>query len=135
MEESKIGDDMITKRKLTSDERKWLILGLKTLKTGEYSGGGKWIDIKTGKVKNKDEPINPKIFLDQVDKLRVKSTCDCKSCKQNDKHIIEFDFDESKGGSNVNIVNYSIEYKPKIWRNLLIFINNKTGQLTSMEIV
>ena len=126
---------MIKGRKLTAYEKKWLIFGLNTLQKGEYAGGGHWIDVKTGKLKKKDEPIDPKFFLDQVDSLRVINTYKNKSSQLKDKHIIDFEFDKSKGGSNVNIVNYSIEYKPKLWRNLLIFINDKTGQLTSMEIV
>jgi hypothetical protein len=126
---------IMAKRKLTSNERKWIILGLKTLKKGEYSGGGHWIDLKTRKIKDKDKPIDPKFFLDQVDNLRVISMCKCKSCRANNKYIIDFNYDKSKGGSKIGIVNYSIEYKPKLWRNLIIFVNDKTGQLTSMEIV
>ena len=33
-----------TDRPLTEEERDWLILGLKTLATGEAMGGGSWVD-------------------------------------------------------------------------------------------
>lgn len=118
-------------RKLTSEEKKWLSIGLNTLKSGEYRGGGHWINIKTSKIKEKDNPIDPGFFLKQIDNLKVIATKKSKDFKL----IINFAVDKSQAGNNNCLVNYSIEYRPKLWRNLLIFVEDKAGQLTSMEIV
>ncbi|GEM_PF-1552553 len=113
-------------RKLNEEERKLLVLGLKTLETGEYFGGGNWIDLKTGLLKKKDNPINPGYFLKQVNGLRVVKE-DNHNCGKD--HTLYFQ--NYKEGKNVGIINYSLKNKG----NIIIFVNEDTGKLSMMEIV
>jgi len=64
-------------RALTEQERNWLVRGLNALGTGEYFGGGRWIDTKTNKRKRLDDPVDPTSLLNEVDDLRVIDECDC----------------------------------------------------------
>ncbi len=56
---------------MTDQERAWLMRGLESLPTGEYQGGGKWVEVATNKVKPVDEPINSAFWLQQIDGLTV----------------------------------------------------------------
>lgn len=117
-------------RKLTQQEKKWLRRGLKTLPKGEYFGGGKWIDVKTGKIKPKDKPLENKKYLEQIDGLRVIKKCKCgeKSC-----HTITFQHykDGYHGGRSVLLA----ESHTEDGRMLIVFADRKTKMLTELEII
>ena len=113
-------------RELTIQEREWLIRGLSSLETGEYFGGNRWIDTKTGEIKAIDEPIDPKFWLDQIDNLRVVGKCGCgkPSC-----HTVQFQNFEK--GKIETIVSYYTEDK----RILNISIHEDSGLLAELEII
>ncbi|HEY0048829.1 MAG TPA: hypothetical protein VGB68_06075 [Pyrinomonadaceae bacterium] len=113
-------------RPLTEQEKEWMIRGLKTLETGEYFGGGNWIDTKANEIKPLDEPVNSEYFLNQIDNLRVVGKCNCGAP---DCHTIQFQhFDKGKSAS---LVCYHTEDN----RMLIILINEDTGKLAELEII
>jgi hypothetical protein len=113
-------------RSLTEQERRWLIRGLNTLETGEYFGGGNWIDVETNETLPLDEPIDSQFFLSQIEDLRVTGKCNCgeKNC-----HTILFQHFEM--GKSTAIVCYHTEDK----RQLIIHINEDSGMLAELEVV
>jgi hypothetical protein len=113
-------------RKLTQKETDWLKQGLATLQTGEYFGGGRWIDIETDETKPLDESIDNKFFLDQIETLRVVYECEC---GQSNCHTVHFQHFEK--GKSVAIVSSSTDDK----RMLIILINEDTGCLSELEII
>lgn len=113
-------------RLLTQQEKSWLIRGLNTLATGEYFGGGRWVDTKTNKTKKLDKPINPEFFIEQIENLRVIGSC---NCGEANCHTVQFQNFEI--GKLVNLVFYNTEDK----RMLLIHINEDTNQLAELEII
>lgn len=113
-------------RKLTKQEKKWLIYGLKTLETGEYRGGGKWIDGKTGKIKSLDEPKSAELFLRQIDEIRVVRKCDC---GQPECYTIKFqNYEPRKCG-------VMIETVTEDGRIMLIDVHNETQIPAGLEII
>ncbi len=113
-------------RKLSEQEKLWLICGLNTLKTGEYFGGGKWVDVATNETKELDEPIDAQFFLEQIDGLRVVRKCNCGDATC---HTVMFQNFET--GKSVAIVCGNTEDK----RMLIIHINKDTGLLAELEII
>ncbi len=112
-------------RELTEQETNWLISGLKTLETGEYFGGGSWVDLDKNKTKELDEPLDADFFLEQIEGLRVIDKCPCGEATC---HTVKFQNFEI--GKSVAIVCSSTEDK----RMLIIHINEDTGQLAELEI-
>ncbi len=113
-------------RELTEQERGWLIRGLNSLETGEYFGGNRWVDTQTGEIKNIDEPIDPKFWLDQIDDLRVVGKC---SCGKQSCHTVQFqNFEKGKVEA---IVSYYTEDK----RILNILIHEESGLIAELEVV
>lgn len=117
-------------RKLTQQERNWLLKGLRTLSRGTYFGGGKWVDMKTGKVKPKDKPIDNKKYLRQIDDLRVVKKC---SCGEKNCHTVNFQHyrDGYHGGHSVALA----ESTTDDGRMLIVFADRKTGKLTELELI
>jgi hypothetical protein len=113
-------------RKLTEQEIIWLRQGLATLRTGEYLGGGSWIEIETDETKPLDKPIDNKFFLNQIENLQVVSKCEC---GESNCHTVKFQNFEK--GKSAAIVSSSTDDK----RMLLIFINEDTGKLAELEII
>ena len=113
-------------RKLTEQEKKWLIRGLNSLKTGKYFGGGYWINVKTGKTLPLDEPIDPRPFFDQIDDLRAIYKCKC-----GDKNCHTVHFQHYRRGRSDAI----ITYYTKDGRMLIIFVDEETGKLSELEII
>jgi len=113
-------------RELTKQERDWLIIGLSSLKTGEYFGGGQWIDTETGKTKPLDEPIDPNYWLDQVDILRVVSKC---NCGESNCHTVQFQNFEPK--KSIALVCDSTDDG----RMLIIHIHEDTGLIAELELI
>ena len=113
-------------RSLTEQEREWLCLGLVTLAKGEAWGGGNWIEIETGKVKPKDEPIDPQRWIDQIDGLRVVGQC---QCGEPNCHTVQFQ--HFVPGRVVGIVAYHTDDG----RHLNILVNEDTGLLAELEVV
>ncbi|QQS42118.1 MAG: hypothetical protein IPM63_04010 [Acidobacteriota bacterium] len=110
---------------MTEQEREWLVLGLETLRTGEYFGGGNWVDLETNKAKELDQPLDPQPFLQQIDELRVVDKCPCGEARC---HTVTFQNFEI--GKSVAIVCSST----KDSRMLIIHINEDTGRLAELEI-
>ncbi len=111
---------------MTEQEKNWLIRGLKTLETGEYRGGGKWIDGKTGKVKPLDEPKNAEPFLRQIDEIEVIYKC---ACGEPDCHTIRFqNFERGKCGAMVTTATED-------GRMLIIDVHRETNLLAGLEII
>lgn len=119
-------EEIIENRSLTEQEKNWLIRGLETLKTGEYFGGGNWVDLETNKTKELDEPLDPEFFLAQIDELRVVGKCHCGDATC---HTVEFQNFEI--GKSVAIVCSSTEDR----RMMIIHINEDTGPLAELEII
>ena len=113
-------------RKITEQEKKWLIRGLNTLKTGRHLGGGLWVDIKTGKTLPLDKPIDPNPFLDQIDDLRIVYKC---KCGNENCHTVHFQ--NYRRGRSDAIVNYHTKDE----RLLIIFADQETGKLSELEII
>lgn len=113
-------------RKLIKQERDWLISGLNSLKTGEYFGGGRWIDTETGETKQLDEPIDPKYWLDKIDNLRVISKC---NCGESNCHTVQFQNFEPK--KVVALVCDSTDDG----RMLIIHIHEDSGLIAELEII
>lgn len=113
-------------RALTEQEKKWLLRGLNTLGTGEYFGGGNWIDTKTGERLALDEPVDPQHLISQIESLRVVGKCDCGELNC---HTVQFQNHER--GKSVAIVCYHTEDN----RMLIIPLNANTGRLAELEII
>ncbi|MCY7346675.1 MAG: hypothetical protein LH614_10710 [Pyrinomonadaceae bacterium] len=114
-------------RKLTKQEKQWLIRGLKWLETGEHNlGGGKWTIGDTGVTKPLDPPKDAAPYLEQVDELRVVHKCKCDNV---DCHTIKFQHFE-KGKCGV-IISNSIEDG----RMLIIDVHRETNLLAGLEII
>ena len=113
-------------RKLTKQEKDWLMQGLKCLETGEYRFGGKWEIGETGKIKPLDPPKDSAAYLQQIDDLRVVHKCKCGDA---DCHTIRFQHFE-KGKCGV-IVSNSIEDG----RMLIIDVNKETNLLAGLELI
>lgn len=113
-------------RELTEQEKKWLIQGLKSLETGEYAGGGNWIDLKTNEILPLDKPITPDFFLNQIEYLRVVGKC---GCGEPNCHTVQFQHFEV--GKSDNLVIYHTDDN----RMLIIMINEETGMLSELEVI
>jgi hypothetical protein len=113
-------------RELTSQERAWLRSGLASLATGEYFGGGSWINTETGAAKPLDEPVDPSYWLEQIDTLRVVGQCDC---GEPNCHTVQFQDFET--GSVRGLVSYHTEDG----RILNILINERTGRIAEPEVI
>jgi len=113
-------------RSLTEQERAWLVQGLKTLASGEYFGGERWVDLASRKVKPLDDPIDPSYWLTQLDSLLVVGQCDCgeRNC-----HTVQFE--DFGTGPVIAMVSSGTDDD----RMLNIFINEQTGRLVEMEII
>ena len=118
-------EEITVNRELTEQEKNWLIRGLETLKTGEYFGGGNWVDLDTNETKELDVPLDPEFFLAQIDELRVVDKCPCGDATC---HTVKFQNFEI--GKSEAIVCSSTEDK----RMLIIHINEDTGKLAELEI-
>ena len=113
-------------RALTEQEKEWLLRGLKTLGTGEYFGGGNWIDTETNKRLPLDEPVDPQHLINQINNLRVIGEC---GCGEPNCHTVQFQNYER--GKSAAIVCYHTEDK----RMLIIHVNEDSGQLAELEII
>ncbi len=114
------------KRPLTKQEKDWLLRGLETLETGEYFGGGNWVDVENNCRKELDKPVDPNFLLEQIDELQVIEMC---SCGEPNCHTVKFQDFET--GKSVAIVCYHTEDK----RMLIIHINENNGKLAELEII
>jgi len=114
-------------RKLTRQEKKWLSRGLKSLETGEYFGGGRWVDVETEKVKPLDEPVDTAFFLQQIDGLKVVSKCDC-----GDKNCYTVMFQHYRPGKKISTI---VSYFTEDHRMLNIDVDEETGKLVQLEII
>ncbi len=115
-------------RKLTKQEKDWLIRGLKTLATGEYHGGGQWVDGETGKLKPLDKIKDPEPFLKQIDELRVVHKC---KCDDPDCHTVHFQhFERGKCGAIV-----VIQLKDGRGRMLIIDVHKESKMLAGLEVI
>jgi len=113
-------------RKLTKQEKDWLIKELKMLETGEYYGGGKWRKGETGELKPLGKPKDAAAYLKQIDELRVVYKC---NCGDTDCHTIKFQyFEKGKCGA---IVGSSIEDG----RMIVIDVHRETNLLAGLEII
>lgn len=113
-------------RTLTKEEKMWLTHVLKT-----YYSDDIWKYIKTKRIKQNDKSI--KFFLNQMKNLRVYSICDCKNCKEDKSHTI--DFKPNVEHKSTYIMSDVIKYKPNLSRNILISIEEENGDILSMEII
>jgi hypothetical protein len=118
--------DPIDPRPITDQEREWLKRGLETLPTGEYEGGGTWIDMETNEVKPLDEPIDPTFWLDQVDGLTVVGQC---MCGESNCHTVRFR--RAGAGSIVALATSATSDG----RMLIIHIDDDSGELAELEII
>jgi hypothetical protein len=114
------------KRPLTKQEKDWLLRGLKTLETGEFFGGGNWIDVENKRRKKLDKPVNANFLLEQIDELQVTEKC---NCGEPNCHTVKFQNFEI--GKSVAVVCYHTEDK----RMLIIHINENNGKLAELEII
>ena len=113
-------------REITKQERDWLIKGLNTLETGQYFGGGRWIDTKSGETKPIDEPVDPKYWFNQIDNLRVVGKCDC---GESNCHTVKFqNFESGKVVALVCDSTYD-------GRMLIIHIHEDSGLIAELEII
>lgn len=118
--------EIIIGRELTKQEKNWLYQGLQTLRTGEYFGGGNWIEMETGKIKPLDEPIDPQFFLNQIIWLRVISKCDC---GESNCHTVKFQNYNKR--NTVALVTTYIEDG----RMMIIHIDEESGLLVELEVI
>lgn len=113
-------------RALTEQEKKWLLRGLNTLGTGEYFGGGKWVDMETNERLPLDELVDPQHLINQVANLRVVGECGCGEPRC---HTVQFQHYER--GKSAAVVCYQTEGK----RMLIIHVNEDSGRLAELEII
>lgn len=113
-------------RPLTDQEKAWLRQALSLLPTGEYLGGGRWRDVKTGETKPLDPPVDPEPYLAQIEELVVVDRCRCGNLKC---HTV--DFQHYRPGRSVALVHTNTEDG----RELIVFEDEETGKLTQMEVV
>jgi hypothetical protein len=113
-------------RALTEQEKGWLLRGLNTLGTGEYFGGGNWIDMETNERLPLSEPVNPQHLIEQIDNLSVVGEC---GCGEPNCHTVQFQNYER--GKSEAIVCYHTEDK----RMLIIHVHADSGLLAELEIV
>lgn len=74
-------------RPITAQERAWLVRGLRILATGQYVGCHV-LNLTTRSYPPPGPPIDPRPYLDQLDRLRVVSRC---RCGQNNCHKVGFE--------------------------------------------
>jgi hypothetical protein len=114
------------KRELSVQERDWLTQGLHSMATGEYRGGGIWVDLKTGKTVPKDDSIDPAPYLEQVPSLQIVGQC---SCGDSTCHTVRFQ-NYAKGRSIA-----LAQYHTDDGRMLIIHVNEDTGKIAELEII
>lgn len=126
----KSGDVLVTQksfpRSLTDQEKAWLRQALSLLPTGEYLGGGRWRDVKTGKTKPLDPPIDPEPYLAQIEDLVVVARCGCGS-----PNCCTVDFQHFRPGRSVALVHTNTDDG----RDLIVFEDEETGYLTQLEVI
>jgi hypothetical protein len=118
--------DSIKPRPITEQERAWLMRGLESLPTGEYQGGGKWIEVETNQVKPLDEPVDPTLWLEQIDGLMVVGQC---MCGESNCHTVRFR--RAGEGRVVALATSSTADR----RMLIIHIDDDSGELAELEII
>ena len=113
-------------REITQQEKDWLVSGLNTLETGEYNGGGNWVDLETNETLPLNEPIDSEFYFKQINDLRAKEKCPCgdKTC-----HTIKFQHFEM--GKSVGLVTYHTDDK----RMLIIHVHEDTNMIAELEII
>lgn len=113
-------------RLLTKQEREWLCLAISLLPTGEYLGGGRWKDVKTGETKPLDPPIDPEPYLAQIENLMVVARCGC-----GDPNCHTVDFQHYRPGRSVALAHTNTDDG----RELIVFEDEETGHLTQLEVI
>jgi hypothetical protein len=112
-------------RPLTDQERHGLIRGLETPRTGEYMGGGRWLDPVTGGIKDLDEPVDPGPLLEQVDGPRVVI-----ECARGEPTRATISFQDLPPGRCATIIHFRTEDQLP----LILDVDRDTGLLGSLEI-
>ena len=115
----------VLNRKITSEERAWLIHGLSSLRTGEYVGCHA-VDIATGTKPSPGAPIDPQPYLDQLDTLVVTKKC---NCGQKNCHTVSF----RRQGNSQSVA--LVEHQTDDGRLLIICVDEATRELSELEIV
>lgn len=113
-------------RFLTQQEKDWLLRGLQTLETGQYFGGGNWIDTQTNERVRLAKPVDPAFLLSQIGDLQVVSQCDCGEANC---HTVQFQHYQK--GKSAAIVCYHTEDN----RLLIIHLNRDRGLLAELEVI
>lgn len=113
-------------RPLTERERAWLVQALFLLPTGEYMGGGRWVDEETGEVAPLDPPVDPAPYLAQLDGLVVVERCGCGN------HACEtVTFRGYRPGHAVALVHTETDDG----RVLIVYVDEETDELVELEVV
>ena len=122
-----IPNNSIRPRKITPQERAWLIHGLESLRTGEYATHS--IDLDTGKNPPPTLPIDPQPYLDQIDKLVVVNECRCgvKTC-----HTVKFRQSAEVNPRNIRTLVWTLTDD---CRTLIVSVNVSTNELVDLEII
>ncbi|SMB96919.1 hypothetical protein SAMN00808754_1708 [Thermanaeromonas toyohensis ToBE] len=113
-------------RPLTEEEREWLRQALSLLSTGEYLGGGRWVDAETGQVLPLDPPIDPEPYLAQIERLQVVDMCRC-----GDPGCHTVRFQHYRPGKSVALVHTNT----LDGRQLIVFVDEETELLTELEVI
>ena len=111
-------------RPLTDQEKEWLKQALALLPTGEYFGGGRWVDALTGEVAPPDPPIDPEPYLKQLDSLMVVGRCQC-----GDPRCHTVWFQPQRCRSYVLVHTSTGD-----GRELVVFVDSE-GRLTELEVI
>lgn len=113
-------------RPLTERERAWLVQALALLPTGEYMGGGRWVDEETGAVAPLDPPVHPAPYLAQLDGLAVVDRCACgnPACET-------VRFRGYRPGRVVALVHTETNDN----RELIVYVDEETDMLAELEVI
>ncbi|WP_035107943.1 hypothetical protein [Desulfovirgula thermocuniculi] len=113
-------------RTLTEEERKWLEEALVLLPTGEYMGGGRWVDVETGETIPLDPPVHPKPYLAQLNDLLVVEEC---GCGVPECHTVKFQ--HYRPGKSCALVHTTTDDG----HQLVVFADEEMGLLTELEVI
>jgi len=113
-------------RSLTEEEKRWLRQALALLSTGEYLGGGRWVDVETGETMPLGPPVDPEPFLKQLDSLLVVDECRC-----GDPNCHTVRFQHYRPGRSHALVHTETDDG----RQLIVFADEETRLLTELEVI